>query len=130
MDNVTRVRCSECGEIVDYDTQQVQISQYGYSARWICPVCGNQEDFYKITLSVDEIPDKVFIRYEHHGVPMKVREDLKGKHKDYCLCYSCEHFNPTDRHKNCPIANNLFAFNKTYGVVTPVWECVQFKEKK
>jgi hypothetical protein len=73
----------------------------------------------------------MYITYDHHGNMVTVDSKLKGLHRQYCLCYDCEKFNPEDRDKNCPIANELFEFCKKHGVVTPVWECKSsdFKEK-
>jgi hypothetical protein len=68
------------------------------------------------------------IGYEHHGVNVSVREDLKGKHREHCLCYRCRKFNPGKPETNCPIANLLYAVCLAQNVVTPVWECSQFAE--
>lgn len=68
------------------------------------------------------------IEYEHHGAVVKVREDLKGKHKDYCLCHRCKLFNPGSP-MNCPRAINLFALCVKQDMVTPVWECPNFEPK-
>ena len=29
------------------------------------------------------------VKYKHHGVNVSVREDLKGKHREHCLCWIC-----------------------------------------
>lgn len=63
------------------------------------------------------------VKYTHHKNEVYVRQDLKGKHRDYCLCHTCGEFNPSEREKNCHVANELFANCIKYGVVTPVWEC-------
>jgi len=70
------------------------------------------------------------ITYTHHGTMVSVRSDLQGKHREYCLCFSCEKFNPGKPETNCPIANLLYAVCLAHGVVTPVWECPQFVEVK
>lgn len=70
----------------------------------------------------------VIVKYEHHGVEVSVREDLKGKHREHCLCYQCSRFNIDDRDKNCPIANLLYRFCVLTSCTTPVWECPQFRE--
>jgi hypothetical protein len=36
-------------------------------------------------------------KYEHHQGVVSVRSDLKGKHRDHCLCYHCEKFKPQGR---------------------------------
>jgi hypothetical protein len=69
-------------------------------------------------------------QYEHHGKQMWVRSDLKGQHRDHCLCYQCTKFNFEDREANCPIANALFHFDVLADVTTPVWECAEFVESK
>lgn len=55
-------------------------------------------------------------RYEHHGQLVAVRVDDKGKHKDHCLCFApCKNFHPGDPERNCPIAQDLFEFDKGWG---------------
>ena len=63
-----------------------------------------------------------FETYEHHGVNVAVRSDLKGKHTEFCLCYLCENFHPNTE-ENCPIAQATFENCKKYGITTPMWEC-------
>ena len=65
------------------------------------------------------------IHYKHHGVNVAVYENLKGQHREHCLCYSCAYFEPGEN--NCPKANLLFAFNIIAGMTTPVWECQTFQ---
>jgi hypothetical protein len=67
----------------------------------------------------------MFITYKHHGLEMWVREDLKGTHRDHCLCYSCDKFFP-GRSENCPIAQALYQFDIAHNLTTPVFECVEF----
>lgn len=69
------------------------------------------------------------VQYEHHGTRVSVRQDLKGKHREHCLCYQCENFKPEDRENNCKVANLLFAFCQALGMTTPVWECPFFPTK-
>ena len=70
-------------------------------------------------------------KYRHwDGHPQVwVRNDLKGRHREHCLCYSCEHFKPEDREANCRIANLMFSVCVALGITTPVWECPEFKER-
>lgn len=64
--------------------------------------------------------------YEHHGKKVFVREDLKGKHREHCLCYSgCTWFRP-GREDNCPIAKAVYRNCVEFGIVTPMWECPVF----
>lgn len=51
-----------------------------------------------------------------------VRDDLKGRHKEFCLCYGCKKFHP-GRLDNCEIANDTFVNCIKHNIVTPVWEC-------
>jgi len=74
------------------------------------------------------MPD--YVLYTHHGMPVHVREDLKGKHRDHCLCHNCALFNPDDREHNCDIANLLYAVCCSFNIVTPVWECPDFVKKE
>jgi len=67
------------------------------------------------------------IKYEHFGQMVSVREDLKGKHRDHCLCYKCKKFQPCER-DNCKIAQMLYSLCVLANLVTPVWECGDFEE--
>jgi hypothetical protein len=67
-------------------------------------------------------------QYEHHGNTVWVCKKLKGKHRDMCLCHSCEKLNVSDRQKNCKIASELFNICITHKLVTPVFECPEFVE--
>jgi hypothetical protein len=69
------------------------------------------------------------IQYEHHNEQVWVDEDLKGKHRDMCLCYKCDKFNPENREANCEIANALYRICVYFSLATPVFECPDFKEK-
>jgi hypothetical protein len=68
--------------------------------------------------------------YLHHKNYVYVREDLKGRHRGHCLCWRCGSFFPDDREKNCKIANMVFALDRALKLVTPVWECPDFREKE
>jgi hypothetical protein len=62
-------------------------------------------------------------RYEHHGGEVWVRADLKGRHREHCLCYrGCPKFKPGEA-ENCEIADAVYQNCVTFNVVTPVWEC-------
>lgn len=68
-------------------------------------------------------------QYEHHGALVVVVSEVKGKHREHCLCYSCSSFTPEDRSICCPMANELYAFCVANSMVTPVYECPQFTER-
>jgi len=69
------------------------------------------------------------IHYNHHGRLVAVFAELRGKHREHCLCFRCAFFHP-DESGNCPIAQELYEFDVEYGCTTPMWECHTFKEKK
>jgi hypothetical protein len=66
------------------------------------------------------------ITYNHHGVKVHVREDLKGHHSAHSLCYKCARFIP-DHPMNCRLAQAITSFCRLTHVVLPVWECAVFK---
>jgi hypothetical protein len=80
-------------------------------------------------MSIDRFHARKIVSYEHHGHVAFVFEELKGKHHECCLCWRCDRFKPADRVANCPIANTLYAACVKYNLVTPVFECPEFKEK-
>lgn len=66
------------------------------------------------------------VSYDHHGASVKVRPDLKGKHRQYCLCYMCKKFKP-GAEDNCPIAQAVYKNCVEFDIVTPMWECAKFE---
>ena len=72
---------------------------------------------------------KLFIKYDHHGKDVYVQSNLKGLHKQHCLCYSCEKFYPNTQ-QNCIIAQSVFEINVKYGITSPVWECPEFEKRE
>ena len=66
-------------------------------------------------------------KYNHHGTIVSVRTDLKGKHKEHCLCFQCQEFHPCEDN-NCPIAQATFENCVKFNTTTPMWECPEFKE--
>lgn len=71
-----------------------------------------------------------YVRYKHHQKVVVVRSDLKGKHREYCLCWNCDFFFPDDREKNCITANDVYQNCVEWDIVTPVWECPMFRRKR
>ena len=65
------------------------------------------------------------IYYEHHGRLVAVDENLKGKHREYCLCWRCIKFHP-DTPENCDYAEQNYRACKINDMVMPVWECPYF----
>lgn len=70
-----------------------------------------------------------FEQYTHHDKVVWVRSDLRGTHRANCLCYSCAAFKP-DEKDNCRIAQMLYKLDVAFDLVTPVYECPVFQEKK
>jgi len=67
------------------------------------------------------------VKYEHHGVEVFTDSETKGKHRSFCLCFKgCKRFKPGER-GNCEIAQHIFRNCQEYNVVTPVFECPQYK---
>lgn len=74
-----------------------------------------------------------FEQYEHKFSESKIAlvwvdSELKGKHREHCLCWKCDHFKPGTP-ENCFIADRVFQNCVSYNLVTPVYECPQFEEK-
>jgi len=72
----------------------------------------------------------MFERYAHHGTRVWVRKDLRGRHREHCLCYSCKSFHPDDPRNNCSIARKVYALCVEQGLTLPVWECPVFVKDK
>ena len=69
------------------------------------------------------------IWYKHHGVAVAVDEDLKGKHRDHCLCYRCANFYPGEP-VNCDLAEQNFLACSINSMAMPVFECSEFDAKE
>lgn len=67
--------------------------------------------------------------FQHHGIAVKAREDLIGKHREFCLCHQCNKLNIENSNKNCKIANALFALDCLCEITTPVFYCKEFENK-
>lgn len=65
-------------------------------------------------------------QYEHHDTKVWVKPELKGKHREHCLCFDCKYFHP-GKDWNCKIAKAIYANCVEFNVVTPVWECPSFR---
>lgn len=68
-----------------------------------------------------------YVCYKHFDKNVMVREDLKGKHRNFCLCWNCTKFNPDDRKGNCSVANHVYSLCVLEDLVLPVWECPIFE---
>lgn len=70
---------------------------------------------------------KDFEKYQHHGKPVWVQADLRGRHRNHCLCFSCKRFHPGSE-GNCAVAQTLYQLCLDHNLVIPVWECPVFKQ--
>jgi hypothetical protein len=77
-----------------------------------------------------KLTDSKYITYVHHRKKVWVKKELKGKHREYCLCFSCKKFNPTRAKVNCIISNCLYKLCSKYFLVTPVFECPYFEARQ
>ena len=68
-------------------------------------------------------------QYEHHGAKVWVNSQLKGKHRDFCLCFQCNKLNLIEPEKSCHFAKEIYKNCVTFNVVTPVFECPAFEVK-
>jgi len=66
------------------------------------------------------------IKYEHFGNEVSVMEDMKGKHKDFCLCYKCSKLKP-DEADNCKLAQLVYDLCRLSGSTLVMWECKEFE---
>ena len=66
--------------------------------------------------------------YSHHGRMVFVRNDLRGKHRDHCLCFECAKFFPGTL-QNCPIAQATYENCVKFNTTTPMWECPEFQPR-
>ena len=72
----------------------------------------------------------MFEQYKHHGTNVWIRSNLKGKHREYCLCHSCKKLDVVNVENNCPIARAIYKNCVEFNLTTPVWECPEFLEDK
>jgi hypothetical protein len=70
-----------------------------------------------------------FVQYSHHGNIVWVEFENIGKHRDFCLCWSCKKLKPGEE-DNCHIAKAVYKNCVDFKLVTPVWECPEFEWRK
>lgn len=69
-------------------------------------------------------------RYTHHGREVVANAELKGRHREICLCYECGNFKPGEP-DNCAAAQQLYQLVVAGPIcVAPVLECDNFVEKQ
>ncbi len=90
---------------------------------------GNDYPVVLVTIKDIILIESEFEQYFHHATKVWVRSKLKGKHREYCLCFACERLHPGENN-NCEIAQKLYDLCVRCGLTTPVFECPHFKENK
>ncbi|MFH0754539.1 MAG: hypothetical protein V2A70_08240 [Candidatus Omnitrophota bacterium] len=71
----------------------------------------------------------MYKKVERNGTERWVREDLKDRQKEFCMCWDCHSFRPQDQDKGCPVIKAVLDLAAAKNVVLPVWECPMFQEK-
>jgi hypothetical protein len=71
----------------------------------------------------------MYENYEKNNKKSWVRSDLKGKQKEFCMCWDCKKFNPEAEDKGCSIIKTVLSLASEKNIVLPVWECGQFEQK-
>lgn len=75
------------------------------------------------------------IQYEHKYTDgakalVYVQDELKGKHREHCLCHQhCIRFRPGCSN-HCEIALALYAVCVKFSVTTPVYECPLYEDER
>lgn len=103
------------------------ITQFLIGAMIVAALCCLLWIIHCVGRMIRKATPKRFTWYTHHGNKVCVQKRLKGKHRDHCLCFSCEKFHPGAK-DNCDIAKALYRLCVDNGLVTPVWECGRFIE--
>lgn len=90
--------------------------------------------YYDEFISLSSYEDELFEQYNHVYSSENNKSSLvwvitwlKGKHRDHCLCYHCNKFKPC-KTDNCKIAEEIFKNCIKFDLVTPVYECPEFKK--
>ena len=65
----------------------------------------------------------------HHGVEVSVISEVKGLHRQHCLCHqNCKHFKPNTP-ENCEIAQANYELCVKHNLTTPVYECAKYEKE-
>jgi hypothetical protein len=64
--------------------------------------------------------------YEKSGRAVWVRQDLKNRQKEFCMCWECWRFKPQAEDKGCEIIKDVLNLAAQKTIVLPVWECPSF----
>jgi len=70
----------------------------------------------------------MYENYERNGKKTWVRSDLKGRQKEFCMCWDCKKFKPETENKGCPIIKLVLETAANHNIILPVWECGVFEQ--
>ncbi len=69
-------------------------------------------------------------KYDHHGREVSVVSEMKGRHREVCLCFACERFKPGEV-DNCHAAQSLYELCVAGPItVAPVLECAEYQSRE
>ena len=71
----------------------------------------------------------MYENYARSGKQAWVRSDLKGRQKEFCMCWDCRTFQPEAADKGCPTILGVLKMAAEKNIVLPVWECGEFQAK-
>ena len=124
-------RCTECREI-----ETLEGTMVAQPGDWI--ITGVQGERYPCKPDIfeatyDPAPEEgevVVEFYNHHGAPTAVQTHLKGRHREHCLCYSCDRLCLSNWEENCFKANILYRICVALKLTIPVWECEDWQPRE
>ena len=70
----------------------------------------------------------MYEQYEKNGKTVWVRQDLKGRQKEFCMCWDCTRFKPDTQDKGCAAIKAVLDLAAARSIVLPVWECPEFSQ--
>ena len=69
----------------------------------------------------------MYEQYEKNAKKVWVRQDLKNRQKEFCMCWDCQKFKPETADKGCSIIKDVLDLAVRKSIVLPVWECPFFQ---
>jgi|GEM_PF-1019759 len=110
-------------QIANMAPEATKYCMYPATEDWI------KDDYAKIKAWMqdgEEEGEVIYEKYEHHGAMVWVRTDLKGLHRQHCLCFApCAKFKP-GQDDNCLLAQENYEMCVRHNMTLPVWECPEF----
>ena len=72
----------------------------------------------------------MYEKYDKNGKDVWVRKDLKGRQKEFCMCWDCARFMPESADKGCATIKTVLELAARNAIVLPVWECPGFQQRQ